>query len=220
MSAITNNLTPQVYDYFLNVSLREPAVLKKLREQTRKMSTGHMQISPEQGQFMALLVELLGAKKTLDIGVFTGYSALVVALALPPEGKVVGCDINGEWTKIARRFWEEAGVTEKIDLRLAPALETLQTLIEDGEVNTFDFAFIDANKADYIDYYKMCLALIRRGGLIAIDNVLYGGQVADSSIHDKKTMVIRELNEIILNDDRVTLSMMPIGDGLTLVRKR
>jgi predicted O-methyltransferase YrrM len=220
MSDVMTAITPNVYDYLLNVSLREPAVLKKLREQTHKMSTGHMQISPEQGQFMSLLVELIDARKTLDIGVFTGYSALAVAMALPSTGTVVGCDINGEWTKIARRFWEEAGVNHKIDLCLAPAKETLQALIDEGEVNSFDFAFIDADKASYPIYYEQCMLLVRQGGLIAIDNVLYGGHVADSSVHDTNTKVIRELNEKILHDDRVTISMLPVGDGLTLARKR
>ncbi|MDR3477083.1 MAG: class I SAM-dependent methyltransferase [Gammaproteobacteria bacterium] len=220
MSDTTINLTPQLYEYLQNVSLREPEVLKQLRQQTQKMSTGHMQISPEQGQLMRLLVELIGAKKTLDIGVFTGYSALSVALALPTEGKVIGCDINGEWTKIARRFWDEAGMSHKIDLRLAPAMTTLQSLIDDGETNTFDFAFIDADKANYINYYEQCLVLVRPGGLIAIDNVLWGGDVADPAITDANTNVIRELNDKVFRDERVAISLLPIGDGLTLARKR
>lgn len=220
MSDATINLTPQLYEYLQSVSLREPAVLQKLREQTHKMSTAGMQISPEQGQFMQLLIELIGAKKTLDIGVFTGYSALSVALALPLDGKVIGCDINGEWTKIARRFWEEAQVDGKIDLRLAPALETLQNLIDQGETGTFDFAFIDADKANYIHYYEQCLALVRTGGLIAIDNVLWGGDVANPLVTDANTEVIRELNAKIFRDERVSISLLPIGDGLTLARKR
>lgn len=220
MSANTLNLTPAVYAYYQKISLRESDILQKLRAQTRKMSTGHMQISPEQGQFMGLLIELIGAKKTLDIGVFTGYSALSVAMALPKEGKVIACDTNVEWTKIAKRFWEEAGLANKIDLRLAPALDTLQSLIDGGEAGTFDFAFIDADKINYLNYYEKTLILLRKGGLIAIDNVLRGGNVADSSVSDSATCIIREMNEKLLADNRVTISMLAIGDGLTLARKR
>jgi len=220
MSDITINLTPELYEYLKNNSLSEPGVLTKLREQTQKMSASQMQISPEQGQFMQLLIKLLQAKKTLDIGVFTGYSALSVALALPEDGKVIGCDINGEWTKIAKRFWEAAGMSHKIDLKLAPAKETLQSLLDNGEAGTFDFAFIDANKADYPDYYEFCLALVRKGGLIAVDNVLWSGKVTDMSIQDRDTVVIRELNAKIAKDERVFMSMLPIGDGLTLAYKK
>lgn len=219
MSNHTIHLTPILSAYLQKNSLREPDVLQALRIQTHKMSTGKMQISPEQGQFMRLLIELLGARKTLDIGVFTGYSALSVALALPPEGKVVACDINNEWTKIARRFWEMANVTSKIDLRLAPALETLQLLLDNQEAGTYDFIFIDADKINYPAYYEMSLNLLRSGGLIAIDNVLFGGKVADPLITDPNTNAIRTLNTIILNDERVSLSLLPIGDGLTLARK-
>ncbi len=220
MSDITINLTPILYAYLQKNSLRESEVQKLLREQTQKMSMGQMQISPEQGQFMGLLIELLGAHKTLDIGVFTGYSALSVAMALPADGKVVGCDINEEWSKIARRFWEKAGVADKIDLRLAPAAETLQQLLNQGEANTYDFAFIDADKANYPVYYELSLKLIRPGGLIAIDNVLFGGKVADEEYDDKNTVAIRNLNADIAKDQRVSMSMLPLGDGLTLVRKR
>ena len=220
MSAHTLNLTPAVYDYYQKMSIRDNDVLQKLREQTHKMSMGHMQISPEQGQFMGLLMELMGAKKTLDIGVFTGYSALCVALALPADGKVIGCDTNVEWTKIAKRYWDMAGVSHKIDLRLLPALETLQALIDSNESGTFDFAFIDADKANYLNYYEKSLILIRTGGLIAIDNVLWGGAVANPEINDPNTCMIRKVNETLLEDGRVTISMLPIGDGLTLARKR
>ncbi len=220
MSDVTLNLTPDLYHYLQAMSLREPEVLRQLREETHKMSMSQMQISPEQGQFMGLLVELLEAKKTLDIGVFTGYSALAVALALPEEGKVVACDINGEWTKVARKYWELAGVTRKIELRLAPALETLQRFLDQGEAGTFDFAFIDADKANYPHYYEKCLALVRAGGLIAIDNVLWSGKVADLSIQDRDTVTLRELNQTLSTDQRVTLSLLPIGDGLSLARKR
>lgn len=220
MSDITLNLTPALYEYYQRVSLREPEVLRQLREQTHKMSMGQMQISPEQGQFMGLLIELMQAKKTLDIGVFTGYSALSVALALPEDGRVIACDINVEWTKLAKRFWEMAGMTHKIDLRLAPALQTLQSLIDAGEAGTFDFAFIDADKANYLNYYEAALTLLRSGGLILIDNVLWYGDVADPTNHEKNTVIIREVNEKLHQDERVTLSMLTIGDGLTLARKR
>jgi len=220
MSDATLKLTPELYAYLQKMSLREPDVLRKLREQTHKMSMSQMQISPEQGQFMRLLIELMGAKKTLDIGVFTGYSALSVALALPEDGKVIGCDINGDWTGIARRYWEMAGVTHKIDLRLAPALKTLQSLIDGGEAGTFDFAFIDADKLNYLNYYEMSLVLVRQGGLIGIDNVLWSGDVADPEVTDANTMAIRKVNEVLLSDERVSISMLPVGDGLTLARKR
>ena len=219
MSANTLNLTQSVYEYYQKISLRDTDVLRKLREQTQKMSMGQMQISPEQGQFMGLLVQLMGARKTLDIGVFTGYSALSVAMALPDDGKVIACDINVEWTKIAKRFWEMAGVTHKIDLRLAPALQTLQSLIDDNQSGTFDFAFIDADKANYLEYYEKALILVRSGGLLAIDNVLWGGEVADLQNNNPNVCMMRKINEMILNDDRVTMSMLPIGDGLTLARK-
>lgn len=220
MSDITINLTPELYEYLQQVSLREAPVLEALREKTHQLSMARMQISPEQGQFMALLVELIGAKKTLDIGVFTGYSALVVALALPPEGKVVACDISVEWTNTAKRFWEKAGVANKIDLRIAPALITLQNLIDQGEAGTFDFAFIDADKKNYPNYYEKALTLLRPGGLIAIDNVFQGGRVANPQESSKEVVAIRAFNDMLLHDERVSISMVPISDGLSLARKR
>ncbi|RDI42857.1 class I SAM-dependent methyltransferase [Aquicella lusitana] len=220
MSDVTINLTPTLYRYLCRVSLREPAVLKKLREETHKLNGARMQISPEQGQFMALLVELLGAKKTIDIGTFTGYSALVVALALPPEGRVITCDIDTQAPSLAKLFWEEAGVAQKIDLRIAPALETLQKLLDEDQAGTFDFIFIDADKTNYLHYYEKSLTLLRTGGLVAIDNVLWDGKVADPAVDDKNTLAIRACNEKLASDARVTLSMIPIGDGLTLARKR
>ncbi len=220
MSKQTLGLENHIYQYLLSVSIREPEVLTKLRQETAKHPRNIMQISPEQGQFMALLVQLMGAKKALEIGVFTGYSSLVVALALPPEGKMVACDVSEEYTSIARRYWEQAGVADKIDLRIAPAIATLDKLIAAGETDTFDFAFIDADKSSYDDYYERALKLIRPGGLIAIDNVLWSGQVADSKIQDNRTKKIRALNEKIHQDERVTISMVPIADGLTLARKR
>lgn len=215
----TLGLENHIYQYLLSVSIREPDVLTKLREETANHPRNIMQISPEQGQFMALLMQLMGAKKTLEIGVFTGYSSLVVALALPPEGKIVACDVSEEYTSIAHRYWKQAGVAEKIDLRIAPAIETLDKLLAEGEADTFDFAFIDADKSSYDDYYEGALKLIRPGGLIAIDNVLWSGQVADSRVQDNRTKKIRALNEKLHQDERVTISMIPIGDGLTLARR-
>lgn len=220
MSVKTLNLTPSLYDYLLKVSLREPEVLEALRKETKTMHGAAMQISPEQGQFMQLLIQLLAAKKTLDIGTFTGYSALSVALALPDDGKVIACDVDQASTNVARAYWTKADVAHKIDLRIAPALITLDNLIADGEADTFDFAFIDADKANYLAYYERALTLIRTGGLIAIDNVLWDGRVAAQEDQDKATQAIRELNDYLLKDERITLSMLPLGDGLTLARKR
>jgi predicted O-methyltransferase YrrM len=220
MSNNTLNLTPEVYDYLQKNSLREVVPLVELRKQTQSMNTGGMQISPEQGQFMQLLVKLIGAKKTLEIGVFTGYSTLSVALALPADGKIVACDINKEWTQIAARFWEMAGVKAKIDLRLAPAQETLAQLIEAGESDTFDFAFIDADKLNYLNYYEFALKLTRPGGLIMIDNVLWDGDVAKAEVNDAATKTLRELNQKIYHDERVMISMLPVGDGVTLALKK
>jgi len=220
MSNKTLGLDNQLYRYFLSVSLREPDILQKLRQETATHPDSAMQIAPEQGQFMAFLVQLMDAKKTLEIGVFTGYSALAVALALPEDGKIVACDVSEDYTAIARRYWDAAGVSDKIDLRLAPALETLDELLAAGQAETFDFAFIDADKVNYLAYYERSLQLIRPGGLIAIDNVLWGGRVADSQIQDKNTAAIRALNQAISQDEQVILSLVPIADGLTLALKR
>jgi predicted O-methyltransferase YrrM len=220
MSNQTLGLSDRLAEYLKSVSLREPEVLTELRQETSHHPMRTMQIAPEQGQFMALLVQLMGARKTLEIGVFTGYSALVVALALPPDGKVVACDVNEEFTAIARRYWEKAGVTNKIDLHLAPAIETLDQLLASEQANTFDFAFIDADKSNYDNYYERALQLVRPGGLIAIDNVLWSGAVADSQIQDTRTNAIRALNQKLHQDERVTLSLIPIADGLTLALKR
>ncbi len=220
MSDKTLNLTPALYDYLKKVSLREHPVLTELRLQTHKMSMSQMQISPEQGQFMRLLIELMRAKKTLEIGTFTGYSALCVALSLPDDGKVIACDINIEWTKIAKKYWQLANVSHKIDLILAPALVTLQKLIDQGEENSFDLVFIDADKKNYRAYYEFALRLVRRGGLIVIDNVLWDGAVAESERQDDNTVALRELNAFIRTDERVSLSLLPVGDGLSLLMKR
>jgi predicted O-methyltransferase YrrM len=220
MARRTISLTEQLYDYMLAVSLREPKLLERLRHETAQLPRAQMQISPEQGQFMALLIKLIGAKRALEVGVFTGYSSLCVALALPEDGQLITCDSSKEWTSIAQRYWQEAGIAKKIDLRLAPAAETLEKLIEDGQSNSFDFAFIDADKKSYNEYYEYCLQLIRPEGLIAIDNVLRHGMVVDDAIQDENTKVIRALNKKLHKDSRVDISLVPIADGLTLVRKR
>ena len=194
--------------------------MRRLREETAALEMAQMQIGPEQGQFMALLVELMGARKTLEVGTFTGYSALAVALALPEVGRLVACDISEEWTAMGRRYWEEAGVAHKIDLRLAPALETLDELLTEGSAGTFDFAFIDADKEGYDAYYERSLELIRTGGLIAFDNTLWEGKVVDPTATDVDTEAIRAINTKLAGDERVTLSLLPVGDGLTLARKR
>lgn len=219
MSNQTLSLTESLYRYMLSVSLREPAILQRLRAETAKEPLARMQIAPEQGQFMGLLVELMGATKALEVGVYTGYSSLCIALALPPQGRMVACDVSEEWTAVARRYWQEAGVSEKVDLRLGPARDTLNQLIDDGHAGTFDFAFIDADKESYGDYYEAALALLRPGGLVAVDNVLWSGRVVDAQAGDADTLAIRAFNEKLRSDFRVTLSLVPIGDGLTLARK-
>jgi len=220
MSNQTLNLNDRLYRYLVDHSVHEPEVLTALRHETAQHPMAQMQIAPEQGQFMALLVQLLGVKKALEVGVFTGYSALRVALALPPEGKLVACDVSEEYTAIARRYWEAAGVADKIDLRIAPATETLDQLIAAGETNSFDFAFIDADKSSYPIYYEQVLQLVRPGGLIALDNVLWSGQVADPTVQDRRTNTLRALNDTIHQDDRVVASLVPIADGLTLAMKK
>jgi caffeoyl-CoA O-methyltransferase len=213
-------LSEPIEDYLRQVSLREPAILQRLRDETRRMPQGGMQISPEQGQFMALLAKLVGARRCLEIGTFTGYSALVVALALPADGRILCCDVSETYTAVAKRYWAEAGVAGKIELRLGPALATLETLLGQGRAGTYDFAFIDADKENYDGYYEAALRLLRPGGLIAIDNVLWSGRVADPKAKDEETMALRALNAKLRDDERVDLSMLPIGDGLTLALKR
>ena len=219
MSERSLNLEPRLYRYLVDHSVREHPALRELREATAGMKHAGMQISPEQGQFMALLARLLGAKRTLEIGVFTGYSAMSVALALPPGGTIVACDVSEEWTAMARRHWEKAGVAGKIDLRLAPALQTLDKLIAEGAAGTFDFAFIDADKSNYPGYYERCLVLVRRGGLIAVDNTLWSGAVADPGNEERDTLAIRAFNDAVHEDSRVEMSLLPVGDGLTLALK-
>ena len=220
MSSRNPYIDERIYRYLLDHSLREPPVLAKLRELTHDMPSGLMQISPDQGQFMALLVRLLGARKIVEVGTFTGYSSTVMSLALPEDGRLVACDVSTEYTDIARRFWEEAGVAEKIELRLGPASDSLDALIWSAEVSTFDIAFIDADKVNYVTYYEKCLELLRPGGVVMVDNVLWQGRAADYEADDDDTVAIRHLNAVIHRDDRVDCSLLSIGDGLTLARKR
>jgi predicted O-methyltransferase YrrM len=219
MSRESINLSGPLQAYVRSFGMHEDADLAALREETANHPWAGMQISPEQGQLMALLVRLLGARKTLEVGVFTGYSAMVVAKALGPKGKVVALDVNEEFTAIARRHWAKAGIAERIDLRLQPATDSLEALAAGGESNTFDFAFIDADKGNYGAYYEYALQLVRRGGLIAIDNVLWQGKVIDSTDQTVDTVAIRAINQKIHDDRRVEASMVPIGDGLTLALK-
>jgi predicted O-methyltransferase YrrM len=219
MSTRTITLDDVLYQYLVDVSLREHPEQAGLRAITHDHPYVRMQISPEQGQFMAMLVKLIGVRKTLEIGVFTGYSALSVALALPEDGRIVACDINQEYTDIGKPFWEQAGVAHKIELRIAPAIETLDALIAEGQAGQFDFAFIDADKTAYDAYYERCLTLLRAGGLIAIDNVLWGGKVACAA-DDEDTAALQTLNRKLHMDERIDLSLVPIGDGVTLARKR
>lgn len=218
MSRRTIEMTEALHQYLLDAAC-EPPVLARLRAETAKLPSAGMQISPEQGRLMALLVELVGARRCLEVGVFTGYSSTVVALALPPDGKLVACDRSEEWTAIARRYWEEAGVASKIELRLGDAVQTLDELAS-GEKGSFDFAFIDADKTGYDVYYERCLELLRPGGLLAVDNTLWGGKVADQSVNDESTRAVRALNAKVRGDARVSSSLVPIGDGLLLVRKK
>ena len=208
-----------IHDYMLANTLREPDILRRLREETATHERAIMQIPAEQGQFLALLVKMLGARNTLEIGVFTGYSSLAVALALPAGGKIVACDISEEYTSVARRYWAEAGVGGKIDLRIAPASDTLRALVTEGRAGTFDFAFIDADKTGYAQYYELALTLLRPGGLIAVDNVLQSGRLLDPANNDPDTVAIREFNHALLGDARVDVTMLALADGLTLALK-
>jgi predicted O-methyltransferase YrrM len=209
-----------LYDYTLANWLRDDDIKRRLRERTAQLSNAGMQISPDQGQLMALLARSIGARLALEVGVFTGYSALCVAEALPADGKLIACDISEEYTSIGKPFWREAGVTDRIDLRIGPAVDTLHRLLGEGRNGTFDFAFIDADKSHYNEYYEACLQLLRSGGLVLIDNVLWGGSVANAAKRDADTDAIRELNATLHQDRRIDLALVPIGDGLTVARKR
>jgi predicted O-methyltransferase YrrM len=213
-------LTPALYDYVLSVSLREPDVLRELRAETAKLPNGEMSIAPEQGPLLAFLIEVLGAKKVIELGTFTGTSTLWMARALPPGGRILACDVSPEYTSTAKRYWDKAGVADRIDLVLQPGLTTLDARLAAGEAGTFDLAFIDADKTNYDGYFERCLKLLRPGGIIAIDNTLWDGKVADPTVTDPDTVAIRNLNAKLFLEERVTLSFLPISDGLTLCRKR
>ena len=211
----TSNLRQYVWQY----GLREHPALKELRTETEKLPSSMMQICPEQGALMGNLIRLIAAKRTIEVGTYTGYSAMAVALALPDDGEVLACDVSEEWTSIGKKAWEKAGIANKINLQLAPASNTLDALLAEGKEGSFDFAFIDADKTNYQIYYEQCLKLIRQGGVIVIDNVLWGGAVTDSNRNDADTEAIRELNQFIATDERVSISMIPVGDGLTVAVK-
>ncbi|MEB3273337.1 MAG: class I SAM-dependent methyltransferase [Prochlorothrix sp.] len=213
-------LSPDLYDYLLSVSLREPEILTQLRRETAEHPAARMQITPEQGQFMAFLVQLMGVQRALEVGVFTGYSSVAIALALPPGGQLIACDQDARPVQVAQRYWQAAGVADRVDFRLGPAVDTLAQLLDAGEAEQFDFAFIDADKRNYPTYYEQCLQLLRPGGLIVIDNVLWGGRVIDPTDQQANTQAIRDFNQGLSQDDRIDLSLVPIADGLTLARKR
>ena len=219
MSTHSISVDERLRNYMLDVSLREHPELRALRDETAKHEMARMQVSPEQGQLMQMLIRMLGAKTCIEVGTFTGYSALAVALALPDDGKLVACDISEEYTKIGVPFWERAGVSDKIDLRIAPASETLDKMIAAGETGSYDFAFIDADKPGYPDYFERCLTLMRIGGVIAVDNIFMGGGVADPEAESDNVVAMRNFNALIKEDSRVEISLIPIGDGLTLARK-
>jgi predicted O-methyltransferase YrrM len=219
MSKEPLHITGQLYDYILKFGFRDDPLLKELRAETAKLPASQMQISPEQGQFMALLVQLTGARRALEIGTFTGYSSISVARALPADGKLICCDVSKEYTDVARRYWSKAGIDGKIDLRLGPAVETLKELAK-TEAGKFDLAFIDADKTNYRNYYEAVLTLLRPGGAVLIDNVLWGGDVADPKDKEIETVTLRDLNTFIASDTRVDFVLLPIADGLTIARKR
>ncbi|PSQ59066.1 MAG: methyltransferase [Bacteroidetes bacterium QH_10_64_19] len=220
MSSQSIGLSEELHDYLLSVSLREPEVMQRLRAETAEHPKSEMQIAPEQAQFLQFLVRLIGARRTLEIGVFTGYSALAVASELPPTGTLVACDVSEDYTEVARRYWDDAGVADRIDLRIAPATETLSTLLDDGQDGAFDFSFIDADKERYDTYYEQSLELLRPGGVIALDNMFRGGRVADPDVADESVQAIQRLNEKLHDDERVDLSVLPLADGVTLAMKR
>jgi len=220
MTRRTTPLTEQLYDYFLEMSVRESDVHRRLREETAKLDGADMQISPEQGQFMTLFVSAMGARRAIEIGTFTGYSALCIAQGLADDGKLFALDIDQEWPSFGKRYWAEAGIAQKIEFIPGPAVESLDALLAKGGAGQFDFVFIDADKRNLEAYYERALKLVRRGGVIAVDNTLWDGKVADPSVHDESTKAIRGFNATVIDDGRVSLSLVPIGDGLTLLRRR
>lgn len=213
-------LSDELYTYLLDISVRESEVLSELRNETARRRTSFMQIPPEQGQFLSFLVKMSGVRRALEIGVYTGYSSIWIASALPPDGKLLACDISSDWASIAKTYWKKAGIEEKIDFRLGPAEEVMRKLLEEGHSESFDFVFIDADKANYLTYYTLALELLSPNGIIAVDNVLLGGRVADSSVNDRETRALRYFNKKIYSDPSVDISVVPIADGLTLIRKR
>jgi len=220
MSNVSLGLPPDLHAYLVSHGVREPDVLRRLREETALLPQHDMQIAPEQGAFMAMLVGLIDARRCIELGTFTGYSSLAVALALPPDGSIVCCDVSEEWTSVARRYWAEAGIEDRVELRIGPALATLDDLIADDAAGTFDFAFIDASKREYPEYHERIVRLLRQGGLAVYDNVLWDGGVIDGSMTDEDTVGVRRLNDRVLVDERLDICMIPVADGLTLVRKR
>lgn len=220
MANRTIGISDELAAYVIRVGTREPDVLARLRQETAAIPEHGMQIAPEEGAFLAMLVELIGARRCIEIGTFTGYSSTAVALALPEDGQLLCCDVSEEWTALARKYWDEAGVAGKIDLRVAPAAETLDRLLADGEQASYDFAFVDADKTGYDGYYERLLQLVRPGGLIAFDNTLWGGRVLDQDAEDEGTRAIQALNTKLAADERITLCLLPVADGVTLARLR
>jgi predicted O-methyltransferase YrrM len=220
MSNKTIGLSDELAAYVVRVGAREPDVLARLREETASLPQHGMQIAPEEGAFLAMLAELTGARRCIEVGTFTGYSSTAVALVLPEDGRLVCCDVSEEWTSMARRYWDDAGVAAKIDLRIAPAADTLDRLLADGEESTYDFAFVDADKSGYDGYYERLLRLVRPGGLIAFDNTLWNGSVLDEDSDDEDTRAIQALNAKLAGDERVSLCLLPVADGVTLARRR
>lgn len=219
MSNRTLSIDDRTYNYLCDVSVNESELLRQLREETARLEYSVMQISPEQGQFMSLLIKLMGAKRAIEIGTFTGYSSICVASAMPEEGRLICCDISPQWTAMAEKYWALAKLEEKIDLYSQPAETTLQLLLDDGAERSFDFVFIDADKQNYITYYEMALRLLRKGGIIAVDNTLWSGAVADPENIEPGTRAIRRFNDMVKEDERVSTSLLTIGDGLTLILK-
>ena len=220
MTSKSIGLPDDVYDYVLAHGVREPDILARLRQETASHPMAQMQIEPLQGAIFRLLVELLDARAYVEVGTFTGYSSLAVALAMPPDGRLVCCDVSEEYTNVARRYWAEAGVADRVDLRIGPGIEGLDSLLTEGRAGTFDLAFIDADKKSYLDYYERIVELLRPGGVVALDNVLWEGDVADPSIQDRDTVALRAVNERVRDDERVTPVLLPVADGMTLARKR
>ena len=220
MANRTMGISDELAAYVAEVGTREPEVLARLREETATIPQHGMQIAPEEGAFLAMLVELTGARRCIEVGTFTGYSSTAVALALPEDGRIVCCDVSEEWTAVAARYWGEAGVADKIDLRIGPAAGTLDRMLADGEDSTYDFAFIDADKAGYDAYYERVLRLVRPGGLVVLDNMLWGGDVLKADATDEDTRALQALNAKLARDERVSLCLLPVADGVTLARRR